>query len=347
MQLSIAEVAAKLKGKIKGDDKKMISQPAKIEDAGPEDISFIANPKYEKYAAQTKAGALIVGKDFNSAVSEKTSLILVDDPYQGFAFVLREFSKAADNKSGIESPVFIHSSAKHEKVQYIGAFSYIGENVKIGKGVKIFPQCYIGDNVEIGDNTTVYAGVKLYAFAKVGNNCILHSGAVIGSDGFGFAPNEKGGFEKIPQLGNVEILDNVEIGANTTIDRATLGSTTIGKGVKLDNLVQVAHNVVIGENSAIAAQAGISGSTKIGKRCLVGGQVGFTGHIEIADDTKINAQSGVARNIKEGGKAWNGSPAIEYSKSMKALAALKSLPEMQRKLIALERELEKIKGLEQ
>lgn len=341
MQWTTLEVASKLQGELVGDKDKVIVQPARIEDAGEKDISFIANPIYEKYAAQCKAGALLVSKSFSAEVPDSTTLIKVGDPYQAFAFILREFSKAASDKSGIESPIYTDESAEYSQAQYIGAFAYIGKNVKIGKGSKIYPHAYLDDNVEIGENCTIYSGVKLYAFSKVGNNCILHSGAVIGSDGFGFAPNAQGVFEKIPQLGNVVIEDDVEIGANVCIDRATLGSTYIKKGVKLDNMVQVAHNVIIGENSAIAAQAGISGSTKIGKYCLVGGQAGFTGHIEIADGSKINAQSGVAKNIKQGGKAWNGSPATEYKQSMKSLAALKSLPEMQRKLIALERAFEK------
>lgn len=341
MQWTTSELASKLKGELVGDKDKVIAQPARIEDAGSNDISFIANPIYEKYAGQCKAGALLVSRSFSVEVPPSTTLIKVEDPYKAFAFVLKEFSKAATDKSGIEQPIYADATADYSEARYIGAFAYIGKNVKIGKGAKIYPHVYLDDNVEIGENCTVYSGVKLYAFSKVGNNCILHSGAVIGSDGFGFAPNVQGVFEKIPQLGNVVIEDDVEIGANVCIDRATLGSTFIRKGVKLDNMVQVAHNVEIGSNTVIAAQAGVSGSTKIGAQCMVGGQAGFTGHIEIAPGTKINAQSGVAKNIKQGGKAWNGSPATEYKQSMKSLAALKSLPDMQRRLIALERAFEK------
>ena len=256
---------------------------------------------------------------------------------------MQKFSIALADKTGIEQPNFISSSAKIGKDVYIGAFAYIGDNSIIEDGVKIFPNATIGDRCEIKAETIIYAGVKIYAETKIGTRCIIHSGVVIGSDGFGHAPLPDGSYMKIPQLGNVIIENDVEIGANSTIDRATLGSTIIRRGVKLDNLVQIAHNVEIGEHTVVAAQSGVSGSTKIGKNCLIGGQVGFVGHITIADRTRINAQSGVSKSIEEPGKAFTGSPAFDYTESLRSQVVFRHLPSLRLKIEQLEKELEKLK----
>ncbi|HXH19342.1 MAG TPA: UDP-3-O-(3-hydroxymyristoyl)glucosamine N-acyltransferase, partial [Chitinophagales bacterium] len=287
MQLTTQSIATFLNGKLEGSGIVVIESPAKIEEAQANHISFIANPKYEHFAKTTRAGALIVGRNLPKPAESKSVFIRVDDPYDGFSKVLNLFLQQAQQPSGIEQPSYVSMTARLGKNCYIGAFSYVGENVIIGNHAKIYPGVYLGGNVQVGDATVIYAGVNVYPNCVIGRQCIIHAGAVIGSDGFGFVPRPDGSFDKIPQTGNVVIEDNVEIGANTTIDRATLGSTLIRKGVKLDNLIQVGHNVEIGENTAIAAQTGISGSAKIGKNCLIAGQVGFVGHIIIPDGSRI------------------------------------------------------------
>ncbi len=339
MHHTTQSITAFLNGKLEGNGTVIIDMPAKIEDAQSNHISFIANPKYEHFAKTTQAGVLIVRKDFQKPKESKSALIRVDDPYAAFNMVLNLFMQNANQRSGIEQHSYVSMSAKLGKLIYIGAFAYVGENVSIGHNSKIFPGVFLGDNVQVGEDTIIYAGAKVYHNCAIGKSCIIHSGVVIGSDGFGFVPKADDSFEKIPQTGNVVIEDNVEIGANTTIDRATLGSTIIRKGVKLDNLIQVAHNVEIGENTAIAAQAGISGSTKIGKNCLIGGQAGIVGHITIADGTRIGAQSGVGKSITSKNKSWLGSPVIEHRESLKTHVIYRNLTDLEKRITELEKKL--------
>ncbi len=339
MQITTGYISQYLNGTLTGNDALVIERPAKIEEAQAQHISFIANPKYEQYARMTKAGALIVSKEFSSPVAEGTTLIRVENAYDAFNKLLQLFLKQSSAKTGIEQPAFISTSAKLGKEIYIGAFSTVGENSHIGNNTKIHPGCHLGENVQIGDNVIVYAGVKIYHDCVIGNNCIIQAGAVIGSDGFGFVPKPDGTFDKIPQTGNVVIEDNVEIGANTTIDRATLGSTIIRKGVKLDNQIQVGHNVEIGENTAIAAQTGISGSTKIGSNCLIAGQVGFVGHLTIANGSRIGAKSGVTKNVETEKKTWQGAPMMEHKQSLKVHVIYRNLPDLEKRVFELERSL--------
>lgn len=341
MQFTTQSISTFLNGTLEGKGDLLIESPARIENALPENISFIANPKYEQFAKTTQAGALIVGKNFTKPKESKSAFIHVDDPYDAFNKVLNLFLQQANQKTGIEQPSYVSMSSKLGKNIYIGAFSYIGENANVGSNVKVYPGCFIGDNVELGDDTTVYAGVNIYRDCIIGKNCIIHSGAAIGSDGFGFVPKADGSFEKIPQTGNVVIEDNVEIGANTTIDRATLGSTIIRKGVKLDNLIQIGHNVEIGANTAIAAQTGVSGSTKIGKNCLIAGQAGFVGHISIPDGSMIGAKSGVSNSVKEPGRTWQGVPLMEHRQSLKVHVIYRNLPELEKRVTELEKKLSK------
>lgn len=341
MQINAQELAVILKGEIEGNPHQVVSKLSKIEEADSNSLSFIANPKYEHYALETHAGILIVNKQFKHKPLNGTTFIRVDDAYSSFTTLLKQFSVQQTNKIGIESPAFIHASCNYDEGLYLGAFSYVAANVKLGKNVKIYPNCYIGENCEIGDNTIIFAGANIYNNTKIGKDCVLHSGVVIGSDGFGFAPQKDGSFEKIPQTGAVEIGNFVEIGANTVIDRATLGQTLIKDGVKLDNLVQIAHNVEIGENTVVASQAGISGSTKLGKNVMVGGQAGFVGHIKIADFVKINAQSGVSKSIEESGKAVSGSPAENFRQHYKQQALIRKLPELLERINELEKIIKK------
>jgi UDP-3-O-[3-hydroxymyristoyl] glucosamine N-acyltransferase len=338
MEFSINQVAAMLGGKVKGDGDGRINMLAKIQDAKKGQIAFLSNPKYEQYIYTTKASAVIVKKDFQPKKEVECTLILVEDPYTSFTALLEEYHKLITyQKTGIEQPSFIGSNSTVGENIYRGAFSYIGNNVTIGNNVKIYPQVFVGDNVAIGDNTVLYANVKLYAGTQVGKNCVIHSGTVIGSDGFGFAPQGDGTYKTIPQLGNVIIEDEVAIGANTVIDCATIfgDSTIIRQGVKLDNLIQIAHNVEVGKNTVIAAQTGISGSTRIGENCLLGGQVGIAGHIVIANRTGIGAQSGVGKNTKEG-QRYTGSPAFELKEWFQSYALFKKLPDISYRLKDLE-----------
>ena len=338
MQFTAVQIATLIKGKVEGNPDAIVNNVAKIEEAYEGSLCFMANPKYEEFIYTTNASAVIVNDDFEAKGRIKPTLIKVPDAYSGFALLLEKYNeiKAQTSKKGIEEPSYVSKSAKVGKDLYLGAFSYIADNAVIGDNVQIYPGCYIGDNVTIKNGVTLHPGVRIYNECVVGNKAIIHSGTVIGSDGFGFAPQPDGTYKKIPQIGNVVIEDEVEIGANTTIDRATMGSTIIRKGVKLDNLIQIAHNVEIGENTAIAAQAGISGSTKLGKDCIIGGQAGIVGHLHLADGTRINAQSGLSKSVTSPNTALTGSPAFDYKSSLKSQAIFRNLPEIQQRLQKLE-----------
>lgn len=325
MEVTTRVIADLVGGTVEGNPDKIISGYAKIEEATPNDLSFLANKKYFHHAATTKAGALLVGENFNFESNPETTLIRVADPYLSLARLLKIAEASKEKPWGIEDPVHVGKSTSLPSKIFIGAFAYIGENVKLGNNVRIYPQCYIGDNVEIGDDCILYSGVKIYEGCKVGKQCILHSGAVIGADGFGFAPVD-GKYEKIPQIGIVEIEDDVEIGANTTIDRATFGKTIIGKGTKLDNLIQIAHNVTLGTDNVFAAQTGVAGSVHIGNHNMIGGQVGFAGHIKIGDYNEIGAQSGLHTNLGNHNRLI-GYPAIELRQFARNQINLKRLDE--------------------
>jgi UDP-3-O-[3-hydroxymyristoyl] glucosamine N-acyltransferase len=341
MEFSAQQIAALLNGDILGNPDRVVAGLAKIEDGTEGTLSFLSNPKYEEFIYTTGASICIVNKTFQAtkALPETLTLVLVDDAYACFAKLLAVYNEMQQKQPRIEQPSFIAESAKTGEDLYLGAFAYIGENAVIGNNVKIYPHVYIGDGVVIGDNTTLYSGVKIYADCKVGANCILHGGVVIGSDGFGFAPDENGKYNKIPQIGNVVIEDDVEIGANATIDRATMGSTFIRKGVKIDNLCQIAHNVEIGENTAMAALVGIAGSTKVGKNVMIGGQVGIAGHISIADGTLIYAQSGVSSSTKEKARVM-GTPAFNIEDFRKSAVGFKRLPDIMKRIKALENNIQ-------
>jgi UDP-3-O-[3-hydroxymyristoyl] glucosamine N-acyltransferase len=337
MQFSAEQIATLIQGKIEGDSKALVEGFGKIEEAGPRDLAFLANPKYEDYLYTTQAGVVIVGEQLELKQPVNSTLIRVKDAYSSFATLMQYYQQMKIKQMvGIEEPVFIHPTAKIGDQVYIGAFSYIGENAIIGNEAKIYAQSYVGANTKIGNRTVLHPGVKVYHDCLVGNDVTIHAGTVLGSDGFGFAPQQNGTYNKVPQLGNVIIEDFVEIGANTCIDRATMGSTIIRKGTKLDNLLQIAHNVEVGEHGVIAAQTGISGSTKLGKNVMIGGQVGIVGHISIADGTRINGQSGVSKSITVPNTAINGRPAFEFKASMRAQAVYKNLPDLDKKINELE-----------
>ncbi len=339
MKFTIDVIAQILQGEVRGDGTAEVHTISGIEEAESGSISFLHNKKYESHLGTTRATCVIVSRDQSIPAGTKANLILVDDPYSSFTVLLEEYQRLTSfQRSGIEQPSFIGEDVTVGKNLYLGAFAYIGRGAKIGDNVKIFPNAYIGEQVEVGDNVIIYAGVKIYPNTKIGAYSTLQSGAVIGSDGFGFAPQQDGSYKAIPQLGNVVLEDHVDIGANTVVDCATFGSTVIKKGVKLDNLIQVAHNVEIGEDTVIAAQAGISGSTKVGASCVIGGQAGLVGHIRIGDQTKIQAQSGITKNTKPG-SAWYGSPGIEYSNYVKSYAVFKKLPEVMTRIQQLEEKI--------
>ncbi len=342
MKYSIQKIADYLQGNIEGDASAEIKNIAKIEEAQPGEITFLANPIYTPHIYTTKASAVIVKDDFVPEKKITTTLIKVKDPYQAFSQLLEFYNKSLDDKNGIEEPVKIDASAQIDENVYIGAFTYIGKNVRIGKNVKIFPHTFIGDDVIIGDNSIIYANVSIYHDTQIGNNVTIHSNSVIGADGFGFAPNNGNDFKKVPQIGNVIIEDYVEIGANASIDRATMGATIIRRGVKLDNFIQVAHNVEIGENTVIAALTGISGSSKIGKNCMIGGQVGIAGHLKIGNDVKVGAQSGISHNLKDG-EIVVGTPAIPIRKFKKSSIIFKNLDDLYQRIQNLEKEINKLK----
>ncbi len=339
MKFTAAQIAGILEGEIEGDPEIKVHKLAKIEEGEQGSLTFLANPKYTSYIYTTKASITIVNKDFVPEQELTTTLIKVDDAYKSFSKLLEYYNQVKNNKTGIESPSYVSETAKYGEAFYLGAFSYLGENVVIGDNVKVYPNVYIGDNVTIGDNCTVFAGSKIYSESIIGTNCVIHSGAIIGADGFGFTPNEKGEYSKVPQTGNVILEDHVDVGAGTTIDRATLGSTILRKGVKLDNQIQIAHNVEIGEHTAIAAQTGIAGSTKIGKHCLIGGQVGIVGHITIGDRVRIQAQSGIGRNVKDD-EVLQGSPALNYGDYNKSYVHFKNLPKIVNQINQLEKKFD-------
>jgi len=327
MKFTATQIAEILEGDIVGNPNVEVSKLAKIEEGTKGSLTFLANPKYTQYIYSTKASITIVNSDFKTDVEIDTTLIKVNDAYKAFSKLLEYYNQVKMNKVGIEQPNFISETASYGDNIYLGAFSYIGDNVIIGNNVKIYPSSYIGDNVTIGDNVVIFSGVKIYSECIIGNNCFINSGAIIGADGFGFTPSEKGEYNKVPQTGSVILEDNVDIGAATTIDRATLGSTIIRKGVKLDNQIQIAHNVDIGKNTVIAAQTGIAGSTKIGENCQIGGQVGIVGHLTIGNNVKIQAQSGIGRNVKDN-EVLQGSPALKYGDYNKSYVYFKNLPKI-------------------
>jgi UDP-3-O-[3-hydroxymyristoyl] glucosamine N-acyltransferase len=344
MQLSFSakQIAEVLHGEIIGDPTVQVNDFSKIEEGKSGTLTFLSNPKYEHFIYETQASVVLVNNDFTPSKPVNATLIKVFNAYASLAILLNMVNSAKPQKTGIEEPSFVSPTAQTGNNIYIGAFAYIGQGANIGDNVKIYPQAYIGDNVEIGEGTTIYPGVKIYEGCKIGKNCIIHAGAVIGADGFGFAP-ENGEFKKIPQLGIVLIEDDVEIGANTTIDRAVMNETRIGKGVKLDNLIQIAHNVQIGENTVMASQVGISGSTKVGKSCMLGGQVGLGGHITIGDNTNIGAQSGIISNI-ESGVNIIGSPAIPVKNFFRSSAVFAKLPDIYRQINQLQKEIDQMKA---
>ena len=338
MIFTAGQIAGILEGELEGNPDIAVHKLAKIEEGVHGSLTFLANPKYTSHIYTTKASITIVNKDFVPEQLLETTLIKVDDAYKSFSKLLAYYDQVKSNKLGIEEPVYRSESASFGEGLYLGAFSYLGSNVKLGDHVKIYPNVYIGDNVVMGNNVVVFAGAKIYSETVIGNNCVIHSGAVVGADGFGFVPGKDGEFSKIPQTGNVVLEDNVDIGAGTTIDRATLGSTILRKGVKLDNQIQIAHNVEIGEHTVIAAQTGVAGSTKIGKHCMIGGQVGIVGHITIGDRVKIQAQSGIGRNVKDD-EVLQGSPALNYGDFNKSYVHFKNLSKITNRITELEKKV--------
>nr|WP_295934329.1 UDP-3-O-(3-hydroxymyristoyl)glucosamine N-acyltransferase [uncultured Dyadobacter sp.] len=341
MKFTVSEIAQMLDGTVVGNDQIIINSAAKIEEGLPGCISFLANSKYEPYIYSTKSSVVIVNKDFVAKKEVAATLIYVENAYTAFTILLEEYQKRlAGSKSGVEQPSFIGENSETGEDCYRGAFSYIGKNCVIGKGVKIYPHAYLGDNVEIDDYSVVHPGVRIYDNTIIGKNCTIFANTVIGSDGFGFAPQTDGSYKRIPQLGNVIIEDNVSIGSNATIDCATMGSTIIRQGVKIDNLVQIAHNVEIGKNTVIAAQSGVSGSTTIGEQCVIAGQVGVVGHITVANNTKLGAQSGLGKSIKKEGLSLSGSPARDLNEHLRSMALVRRLPVLEERLKDLERKQE-------
>lgn len=342
MEFSAQQIAQLLNGRVEGNESSVVTNLSKIEEGTPGTLSFLANPAYTNYIYTTDASIVIVN---NSLVLDKPikatcTLIRVENAYESFAKLLELYNQIRGNKVGIEQPSFISTTVAMGTDCYVGAFVYVGQQVKIGNHVKIYPHVYIGDNCEIGDNTVLFSGVKIYHECKVGANCTIHAGTVVGSDGFGFAPNNEGNtFAKVPQIGNVIIEDNVEVGSNASIDRATLGSTILRKGVKLDNLVQIAHNVEIGENTVIAGLSGVAGSTKVGKNCMIGAQVGIAGHLKIANGVKIAGQSGIGSSIDKEGEIVQGSPAFSIGEYKRSYVLFRSLPKLNDKISDLTKKL--------
>ena len=343
MKFTARTVANFLKGEIIGNPDIEVTDIAKIEEAKPGTLAFLANPKYNKYLYETQASIVLVNKSLVIEGEVKATLIKVDDAYQSFASLLELYEQSKPVKEGIEKDCFISNSAVIGQNVYIGTYAYIDNNAKIGSKAKIYPQVFIGENVIIGDNTIIYPGVKIYSDTKIGANCVIHAGAVIGGDGFGFAPNSENNYKKVPQIGNVVIEDFVEIGSNTTVDRATMGSTIIRKGVKIDNLIQIAHNVEVGENTVMAAQTGIAGSTKVGRDCMFGGQVGLSGHLNVANGVKIAAQSGINSSLTQENATYMGTPAMDYSSFIKSFVLFRNFPKLVNQISALEKELKELK----
>ena len=338
MEFTAQQIAEYLNGEVVGNPEVTVNTLSKIEEGTPGSLSFLANPKYNQYIYNTEATVVIISKDFEAEAEIAATLVKVDDAYSAFATLLEMYNQVKHQKTGVEQPSFISDSATVGEETYVGAFAYLGDNVKVGNGTKIYPHVFLGENVEIGENCLILPGVKIYADCKIGSEVTIHAGTVIGSDGFGFAPNSENSYDKVAQIGNVIIEDHVEIGSNASIDRATLGSTIIRKGVKLDNLIQIAHNVEIGENTVIASQSGVAGSTKVGKNAMMGGQVGVIGHLNIGDNVKIAAQSGVAKNLKDN-EVVQGSPAYGYSDYQKSYIYFKKLPQMAKDIHNIEKKL--------
>lgn len=339
MKFTAEQIAGILDGEVVGNPNAEVYKLAKIEEGVQGSLTFLSNPKYLNYIYSTQASITIVNATFEPEQPVITTLIKVEDAYKAFSKLLEYYNQVKLMKSGIEQPSVISENVIYGDNLYLGSFCYVGKNVKIGNNVKIYPNTFIGDNAIIGDNCILFAGVRIYSETEIGANCTIHSGSIIGSDGFGFAPSEDGTFTKIPQIGNVILEDNVDVGSCTTIDRATLGSTIIRKGVKLDNQIQIAHNVEIGENTVIASQTGIAGSTKIGKNCMIGGQVGIVGHITIGDNVRIQAQSGIGKSLKDG-ETVQGSPAFNYSDFSKSFVHFRNFPKIVSDLENLKKKLE-------
>jgi UDP-3-O-[3-hydroxymyristoyl] glucosamine N-acyltransferase len=344
MEFTAQQIADFLGGEIQGNPSIKVSDFSKIEEGKPGTLSFLSNPKYSQFIYDSQASIILVNKDFLPEREVQSTLILVDDAYQSLAKLLTMVDQTKPKKTGISPLAYISTSATIGENAYIAPFVYVGDNVTIGKNVSLHPNSCVEEGAKLGENVTLFSGVKIYYNCVIGNNCTLHSGSVIGSDGFGFAPTEDGSYKKIPQMGNVVLEDNIEIGANSVVDRATLGSTIIHQGVKIDNLVQIAHNVEVGINTVIAAQTGISGSTKLGKQCILGGQVGIAGHLHIADGTSFGAQSGVPNNIKVPNHAFQGYPAIPVMTFHRASVVYKNLPELQKTVYALEKKIQELEN---
>lgn len=343
MEFSAEQIAGILHGEVVGDPNALVAGLAKIEEGQPGTLSFLSNPKYEEYIYTTNSSICIVNKTFdpNKPLPATLTLVKVEDAYSCFAKLLEVYSQMSKKQPKIETPSFISENAQIGEDLYLGAFAYIGENAKIGNNVSIYPNVYIGENVEIGNGCVIHPGASIYAECKIGNNCIIHAGVVIGADGFGFAPDQNGEYQKVPQIGNVILEDNVEVGSNSTIDRATMGSTIIRKGVKIDNLCQIAHNVEIGKNTAMAAQVGIAGSAKIGENVMIGGQAGISGHLNIADGTRIVAQSGIPSSVKKAATLM-GSPGIPLEDYKKSYFGFRKLPFILTKLNELDKKLKEL-----
>ena len=346
MKFSANQISELLQGTLEGNGETSVSTLSKIEEGKRGSLSFLANPKYIEYIYDTQASIVIVGNDFvaEKELTHNPTLIRVADAYGAFGKLLEMYNQVKNNKVGIASSAIVSESASIGENVYLGENVVIGDNAKIADGVKIFPNSFVGDNALIGENTTVFAGARVYSETQIGKECVIHSGTILGADGFGFVPNSENNYKKVPQIGNVVIEDHVEIGANSCIDRATLGSTYIRKGVKLDNLIQVAHNVDIGENTVIAAQTGIAGSTKIGKNCMIGGQVGIVGHIKIAEEVKIAAQSGIGNSIEQKGAIVQGSPSIPIGDYKRSYVMFRKLPDMASHIRTLEKQLKELKA---
>ena len=345
MKFTAQQIADILEGVIIGNPNEEVSKIAKIEEGGKGALTFLSNSKYSPFLYTSNASVVIVNKDFEPEKKTVSTLIKVENAYESFSKLLAFYNQVRNNKIGIEQPTFISNSSKIGIDVYLGAFSYIGENVVIGDNVKVYPNSYIGDNTTIGDNCVLFSGVKIYSETVIGNNCKIHSGAIIGSDGFGYTRDKNGVYEAIPQIGNVILEDNVDIGSSCTIDRATMGSTIIREGVKLDNQIQVAHNVEIGKNTVIAAQTGIAGSTKIGEDCTIGGQVGIAGHLNLGTNLKIQAQSGISKNLKAHAVV-QGTPAFDYNDYFKSYVHFKNLPELVETVSKIKKEINAEKELE-
>ncbi len=343
MEFTAQAIADFLKGEIAGDPAVTVNTVARIEEGKKGALSFLANPKYEPYIYQTDSSVVLVNRDFTAAEPVKATLIKVDNSYEAFASLLTLVEQSRPKKKGVHPTAVVDEGTSIGRDAYIGAYVYIGENCKIGNNCRIYPQSYIGDGTIIGDDCLIYPGVKIYHDCILGDKCTIHAGSVIGSDGFGFAPQSESEFMKIPQIGNVILEDHVEIGANVTIDRATMGSTIIRRGVKLDNLIQVGHNVEIGENTVMAAQTGIAGSTRVGRNCMFGGQVGIAGHLRVADNTRLGAQAGVAGSIKEENNILTGTPAVDHRIFLRSSVIIRKLPELKKQIDALEKEIKEIR----